>query len=148
MSTIFTQNDNLGPFWVEIVVILWIFWTFVKQFFLFQLEKNHVTQLATAKNKRKCSGSKPNYNFCHWLEMTLKLSSLLLLKLCKVPLKIGSNFYKYCASQVIVNKNDMKIKFVLVISYSYMRNKIRRIQLIFDNPTWKPKICNFWQLRA
>ena len=24
MTTIFTQNDNLGPFWVIIVVILWI----------------------------------------------------------------------------------------------------------------------------
>ena len=24
MTTIFTQNDNLGPFWVKIVVILWI----------------------------------------------------------------------------------------------------------------------------
>ena len=25
MSTIFTQNENLGPFWVKIIVILWIF---------------------------------------------------------------------------------------------------------------------------
>ena len=24
MTTIFTQNDNLRPFWLEIVVILWI----------------------------------------------------------------------------------------------------------------------------
>ena len=24
MTIIFTQNDNLGPFWVKIVVILWI----------------------------------------------------------------------------------------------------------------------------
>ena len=24
MTTIFTQNDNLGPFWVKIIVILWI----------------------------------------------------------------------------------------------------------------------------
>ena len=24
LTTIFTQNDNLGPFWVKIVVILWI----------------------------------------------------------------------------------------------------------------------------
>ena len=24
LTTIFTQNDNLGPFWVKIVVVLWI----------------------------------------------------------------------------------------------------------------------------
>ena len=25
LTTIFTQKDNLGPFWMKVVVILWIF---------------------------------------------------------------------------------------------------------------------------
>ena len=25
MTPIFTQNDNIGPFWVKIIIILWIY---------------------------------------------------------------------------------------------------------------------------
>ena len=53
-DTIFTQNSNLGPFWVKIVVILWISPVLSKQFFNSQLEINHVIQQPTAKNQRTC----------------------------------------------------------------------------------------------
>ena len=45
----FTQKDNLGPFWVKILSFC-EFAQLYKQFFLFQHEKNHVSQLPTAKN--------------------------------------------------------------------------------------------------
>ena len=45
MSSIFTQNDNLGPFWVKIVVILWICLALQTFLFFSQHGKNHVTQL-------------------------------------------------------------------------------------------------------
>ena len=42
MSTFFNQIDNLGPFCE--------FFQLCKQFFLFQLEKNHVTELRKVKD--------------------------------------------------------------------------------------------------
>ena len=50
MTTIFTQN---GP-----RLSHWEFAQLCKQFFLSQLEKTHVTQLPTAKNKRTCRAAK------------------------------------------------------------------------------------------
>ena len=32
LTTIFTQKDNLGPFWMKVVVILWIFLAYQKLF--------------------------------------------------------------------------------------------------------------------
>ena len=48
MATIFTPNDNLGPFWEKTVVSFVNLQSFCKQFFLSQHEKNHVSQLPTA----------------------------------------------------------------------------------------------------
>ena len=57
-----SQNDiyfhSKRPFWVKVVVILWIC-SALKQFFLSQHE--HVTQLPTAKKKRICRAPIPAY---------------------------------------------------------------------------------------
>ena len=53
MTTSFTQNGARLSFWVKMVVILWNC-TALKQFYLSQHEKNHVTQLPTAKTRTTC----------------------------------------------------------------------------------------------
>ena len=60
MATIFTPNDNLGPFWVKTVVSLWICKAFASRSFFLSMRK--ITWLNSQQPKTKPHVGHPNLN--------------------------------------------------------------------------------------
>ena len=121
MTTSFTQNNNLGRFWVEIAVILWI-WSALQAVLFSQLEKNHVTQLPTVKTRGHVEHQS--------LEKNID-GHFICLKTSRVPNKTEENiflFWKYFWHTFIhrINKKLLKLLFspnkLKVPTYTLIQN--------------------------